>query len=142
MNNPRKPLEASGTSGMKASTAALPPIGDGWWAEGYTGDNGWLIDAQADPHLITAQDWADVLCIYALIEQQPVPAFYDRDAQGRPAPLAPGGQAGRSAPCFRASARMHGQAIRAGDVCARAPAAGGQINHDDTKMTKVAKLWR
>ena len=85
MNNPRKPLEASGTSGMKAinGTPHLS-IGDGWWAEGYTGDNGWLIDAQADPNDQGAQDWADVLAIYALIEQQPVPAFYDRDAQGIP----------------------------------------------------------
>jgi glycogen phosphorylase len=46
MNNPRKPLEASGTSGMKAAINGTPhlSIGDGWWAEGFTGDNGWLID--------------------------------------------------------------------------------------------------
>ena len=51
LNNPRKPLEASGTSGMKAALNGVPhlSIGDGWWAEGYTGDNGWLIDGQADP---------------------------------------------------------------------------------------------
>ena len=49
LNNPRKPLEASGTSGMKASmngTLHLS-IGDGWWAEGFDGTNGWLIEAQA-----------------------------------------------------------------------------------------------
>ena len=34
-------------------------IGDGWWAEGFTGQNGWLIDGQADPHDHGAQDWAD-----------------------------------------------------------------------------------
>jgi glycogen phosphorylase len=86
MNNPRKPLEASGTSGMKAAINGTPhmSIGDGWWAEGYTGDNGWLIDAQADPNDHGAQDWADVQAIYALIEQQLVPAFYDRDDQGIP----------------------------------------------------------
>jgi glycogen phosphorylase len=46
LNNPRKPLEASGTSGMKASINGVPhlSIGDGWWAEGYNGRNGWLID--------------------------------------------------------------------------------------------------
>ena len=45
LNNPRKPLEASGTSGMKASLNGAPhlSIGDGWWAEGYSGENGWLI---------------------------------------------------------------------------------------------------
>ena len=48
LNNPRKPLEASGTSGMKASINGVPhlSIGDGWWAEGYSGQNGWLIDGQ------------------------------------------------------------------------------------------------
>jgi starch phosphorylase len=86
MNNPRKPLEASGTSGMKAAMNGTPhmSIGDGWWAEGYTGDNGWLIDAPADPNDHGAQDWADVQALYALIEQQLVPAFYERDAQGIP----------------------------------------------------------
>ena len=50
LNNPRKPLEASGTSGMKASINGVPhlSIGDGWWAEGYTGRNGWLIDGRMD----------------------------------------------------------------------------------------------
>jgi starch phosphorylase len=86
MNNPRKPMEASGTSGMKAAMNGTPhlSIGDGWWAEGYTGDNGWLIEAQADPNDQGAQDWADVQAIYTLIEEQLVPSFYDRDAQGIP----------------------------------------------------------
>jgi starch phosphorylase len=80
LNNPRKPLEASGTSGMKASLNGVPhlSIGDGWWAEGYTGDNGWLIDAgDAGDH--DAQDAADARSIYDLLEQEIVPAFYDRD---------------------------------------------------------------
>jgi starch phosphorylase len=80
LNNPRKPLEASGTSGMKASLNGVPhlSIGDGWWAEGYTGDNGWLIDAgdAGDPD---AQDTADAARIYDLLETQIVPSFYDRD---------------------------------------------------------------
>jgi starch phosphorylase len=86
MNNPRKPLEASGTSGMKAAINGTPhmSIGDGWWAEGFTGANGWLIEGQADPNDHGAQDWADVQAMYALIEEQLVPAFYDRDAQGIP----------------------------------------------------------
>jgi starch phosphorylase len=51
LNNPRKPLEASGTSGMKAAINGTPhlSIGDGWWAEGFTGENGWLIDGNANP---------------------------------------------------------------------------------------------
>jgi glycogen phosphorylase len=86
MNNPRKPLEASGTSGMKAAINGTPhmSIGDGWWAEGFTGDNGWLIEGHADPNDHGAQDWADAQAMYTLLEEKMVPAFYDRDAQGIP----------------------------------------------------------
>ena len=68
LNNPRKPLEASGTSGMKAAINGTPhmSIGDGWWAEGFTGDNGWLIEGHADPNDHGAQDWADAQAMYAL----------------------------------------------------------------------------
>jgi starch phosphorylase len=80
LNNPRKPLEASGTSGMKASLNGVPhlSIGDGWWAEGYTGDNGWLIDA-GDAGDADAQDTADAARIYDLLENQVIPTFYERD---------------------------------------------------------------
>jgi len=86
LNNPRKPLEASGTSGMKAAINGTPQmsIGDGWWAEGFTGENGWLIEGHADPNDHGAQDWADAQAIYALIEEQLVPTFYDRDEHGIP----------------------------------------------------------
>jgi glycogen phosphorylase len=85
LNNPRKPLEASGTSGMKASINGVPhlSIGDGWWAEGFTGDNGWLID----PNFAGEQDAidaADAEAIYQLLEREIVPTFYDRDANGIP----------------------------------------------------------
>jgi starch phosphorylase len=81
LNNPRKPLEASGTSGMKASVNGVPhfSIGDGWWAEGYTGENGWIIDAQAPNGDSDAQDHADAMAIYDLLERELVPAFYERD---------------------------------------------------------------
>jgi starch phosphorylase len=85
LNNPRKPLEASGTSGMKASVNGVPhlSIGDGWWAEGYTGDNGWLIEPRngGDPE---GGDAADAEALYALLENEVVPSFYDRDKQGLP----------------------------------------------------------
>ena len=86
MNNPRKPLEASGTSGMKAAINGTPhmSIGDGWWAEGFTGENGWLIEGEPHPGDDGAQDWADAQALYTLLEQQLVPAFYDRDAAGVP----------------------------------------------------------
>ena len=86
MNNPRKPMEASGTSGMKAAINGTPQmsIGDGWWAEGFNGENGWLIEGHASPDDHGAQDWADAQAMYALIESQLVPSFYDRDPQGIP----------------------------------------------------------
>jgi starch phosphorylase len=86
LNNPRKPLEASGTSGMKASLNGVPhlSIGDGWWAEGFTGANGWLIDGGGHSDDLEAQDAADSAAIYELLEREIVPAFYDVDAGGVP----------------------------------------------------------
>jgi starch phosphorylase len=81
LNNPRKPLEASGTSGMKASINGVPhlSVADGWWSEGYTGTNGWLIDPGEE-----GNDAAEAEAIYRLLEEQIVPAFYDRDSRGVP----------------------------------------------------------
>jgi starch phosphorylase len=86
MNNPRKPLEASGTSGMKAAINGTPhlSIGDGWWAEGFTGTNGWLVEGAADPNDHRAQDWADAQALYTTLEEQLVPAFYARSSVGIP----------------------------------------------------------
>jgi starch phosphorylase len=86
LNNPRRPLEASGTSGMKAAQNGVPNMSvlDGWWDEGYEGDNGWAIgDRGIDPDE-AAQDWRDSQDLYRLLEEQIVPAYYDRDASGLP----------------------------------------------------------
>jgi glycogen phosphorylase len=86
LNNPRKPLEASGTSGMKASINGVPhlSIGDGWWAEGYSGQNGWLIDGHAPSDDPDAVDAADAEALYQLLERDIVPTFYERDPHGIP----------------------------------------------------------
>ena len=86
LNNPRKPLEASGTSGMKASVNGVPhvSVGDGWWAEGYTGHNGWLIDGAREDDDSAAADEADAQALYELLETHVVPTFYDRDEHGIP----------------------------------------------------------
>lgn len=86
LNNPRKPLEASGTSGMKAAMNGTPhlSIGDGWWAEGYDGTNGWLIEGKTDSTDPNDVDAADAEALYTLLENDVVPAFYDRDANGIP----------------------------------------------------------
>jgi starch phosphorylase len=86
LNNPRKPLEASGTSGMKAALNGVPhlSIGDGWWAEAYNGRNGWLIDGGVGGDDPDAVDAADARALYELLEQQIVPAYYERDEGGVP----------------------------------------------------------
>jgi glycogen phosphorylase len=87
LNNPRKPLEASGTSGMKAAINGVPhlSVGDGWWAEGFTGANGWTIDGGVPADAGNdAVDAADAAALYRLLEEEVVPAFYDRDRTNVP----------------------------------------------------------
>jgi starch phosphorylase len=83
LNTPRKPLEASGTSGMKAAMNGVLhlSIGDGWWAEGFTGKNGWTIAGSPGSNDPDAVDGADADALYTLLESEVVPAFYDRDAR-------------------------------------------------------------
>jgi starch phosphorylase len=83
LNVPRVPLEACGTSGMKAGLNGVPQLStlDGWWAEGYMGLNGWAIPP-AQPG--EDADTADAGRLYDLLEQQVVPMFYKRDNRGLP----------------------------------------------------------
>ena len=86
LNNPRRPLEASGTSGMKAAQNGVPSISvlDGWWDEGYTGDNGWAIGGRETDPDDAAQDWRDAGDLYRLLETELVPSWYERDKTGVP----------------------------------------------------------
>jgi starch phosphorylase len=71
---------------MKAAANGVPhlSIGDGWWAEGFNGSNGWIIEGGAPPDDPDAVDAADAAAVYRLLEEEVVPIFYDRDPQGIP----------------------------------------------------------
>lgn len=86
MNTPRRPMEASGTSGMKAAMngALNCSIADGWWPEGFDGHNGWVIAGKECPGDDAAQDREDASALYHLLEEEIVPAFYERDEKGLP----------------------------------------------------------
>jgi len=86
LNNPRRPLEASGTSGMKVCVngALNLSILDGWWVEGYAGDNGWSIGSGEEYTDLTYQDDVESRSIYELLEQEIVPTFYTRGSDGLP----------------------------------------------------------
>jgi len=82
LNNPVPPLEASGTSGMKASVNGVPNLSilDGWWIEGYNGSNGWAFGGQVEGD----RTQADAEALYRLLEQEIIPLFYQRSDDGVP----------------------------------------------------------
>ncbi len=86
LNNPRRPLEASGTSGMKAGCHGCLNLSilDGWWREGYDGTNGFAIGTDAHADSVVEQDKADSANLYKALTEQVIPTFFDRDAQGLP----------------------------------------------------------
>ncbi len=86
LNNPRQPLEASGTSGQKAvlNGGLNLSILDGWWAEAYDGANGFAIGRGASHVSDEVTDRRDAEALYDVLENQVIPMFYERDVDGLP----------------------------------------------------------
>jgi starch phosphorylase len=83
LNNPVPPLEASGTSGMKASANGIPNLSilDGWWIEGYNGENGWAFGGE---EIAGDRTQADAGALYQILEEKIIPLYYERTDEGIP----------------------------------------------------------
>ncbi len=86
LNNPRRPLEASGTSGMKTAMhgGLNMSVLDGWWRESYNGENGFAIGPDSHPESIEEQDRVDSENLYECLTKEVIPTFYNRDAEELP----------------------------------------------------------
>ncbi len=85
LNNPRPPMEACGTSGQKAGLNAVPHLSlrDGWWYEGYEGDNGWAFGPEREQS-VDGEDAADATDLYRVLSEEVIPLYYTRDSDNVP----------------------------------------------------------
>ena len=154
LNNPLRPLEACGTSGMKSALngGLSLSVRDGWWDEWFDGENGWAIPSADDVDDAARRDELESAALYDLLEQVVAPLFYDTGADGLPqrwlemvahtlAGLGPRAQAARMVreyvetlyvPAARASRALAGDGGQAPFAAARDLAAWRQ---------RVAKAW-
>jgi glycogen phosphorylase len=86
MNVPRRPMEASGTSGMKAAMNGVLNFSvlDGWWIEGYNSENGFAIGGLSADETDDTMDAADADALYSTLENEVIPAYYSTDENGLP----------------------------------------------------------
>jgi len=84
LNTPRRPQEASGTSGQKCpiNGGINCSILDGWWVEGFRGDNGWAIGQEILSATAEEQDAGDAASLYRILEEETVPIFFEKDEEG------------------------------------------------------------
>ncbi len=143
LNNPRRPLEASGTSGQKAAMNGLLNLSilDGWWPEGYDGVNGWAIGEGRSHGDESSADMADADALYDLLEREVAPLYYQRDSSGVPnAWLKRAKDAiATVSPAFNAS-RMVKDYVE--DYYAPASERGLALSQQDFEAASQLALWR
>jgi len=142
LNTPLRPLEASGTSGMKAAANGVLNLSvmDGWWAEAFQPGLGWAIGRDRIDDDPEAQDIIDCESLYDLLEQEVIPCFYDRDVDGVPRDWVT--RMKRSieafAPQFNTNRMVADYASRAYEPAAR---SGQRLQEDNLHRARDLALW-
>jgi starch phosphorylase len=134
LNTPRRPNEASGTSGQKAALNGVLnfSILDGWWREGYNGSNGWAIGQDKDYTDPAVQDAEDLASLYTILEKEIIPLYYDR----RAGDLLPEKWVHKTKECIRTLAPRFSMTRMVKDYAERLylPVLAGQVVGPDQKI--------
>ncbi len=143
LNTPRRPLEASGTSGMKAPVNGGVNVSvlDGWWCEGYAGDNGWVIGSGEEYEDLEYQDIVESMAIYDIFESEVAPTFYRRGADGVPREWIAIAKASmrRVAPVFSTNRMVEDYALK---MYFPASAQWGALTSDNMHSLRELARWK